>query len=300
MTEFDPTDVPRFAVHNPSLRISDHGPVRRYSVRYEIEGIMAPAQVAMYQVGTTLFDAGPPRVAQWLYDQLPHRTIERVIVTHHHEDHVGTLHLFRTLRPDVPLLAPRPCIGLLEPGLPVPKYRQMYWGKLGPISGLQGYDYGQPFDCAGSTVRSLHTPGHTPYHSSFYIRAGDITYVMTGDIYLNTTPLAIFYEADLPGMLHSIETLLTLPGEIVLLLSHGGIPTDGRARLNELAQYLREQIHQIETLAKQMGTRDAKKIASALYGYDPEAWDYSGGEIGPQCFVRGALTPVFELPATVP
>ena len=291
---------PRFSVHNPSLRISDHGPVRRYSVRYEIEGIAAPAQVALYQIGSTLFDAGPPRVAQWLYDQLPHSQIERVIVTHHHEDHVGTLQLFRTLRPDVPVLAPHACVELLAPGLPVPKYRQVYWGNLGPIAGLRGYDFGQQFACGSVIVSSLHTPGHTPYHSSFFVQDAGTTYILTGDIYLSTTPLGIFYEADLPGMLRSVEALLALPGELVLLLSHGGIPSEGRARLTELAQYLREQMQLIDSFRHRTGVHDPRMIATALYGFDPATWDYSGGEIGPHCFVRGAVEPVRSLPATVP
>lgn len=274
--------------------------MRRYSVRYEIEGIAAPAQVAMYQVGSSLIDAGPPRVARWLYEQLPHDSIERVLVTHHHEDHVGTLHLFRSERPALPVLAPRDCISLLEPGLPVPKYRQMYWGNLGPLSGLQPYDFGQAFAEGTHQIESLHTPGHTPYHSSFYVRDGATTYIITGDIYLSTAPLLIFYEADLPGMLRSIERLLALPGELVLLLSHGGIPADGRARLTELVRYLREQMHTIDSFIRRTGTRDPRQIAAAIYGHDPSAWDYSGGEIGAHCFVRGVLDPVLALPAAVP
>ncbi|TLM75398.1 MBL fold metallo-hydrolase [Pseudarthrobacter sp. NamB4] len=80
---------------------------------------------------------------------------------------------------------------------------------------------GDEFEVAGATLRAIHTPGHSPGSTCFYLESEGT--VFTGDTLFNGGPGATGRSySDYPTILASIrERLLTLPPETVVRTGHG-------------------------------------------------------------------------------
>jgi glyoxylase-like metal-dependent hydrolase (beta-lactamase superfamily II) len=91
---------------------------------------------------------------------------------------------------------------------------------------------GTVFEIAGTTLRAIHTPGHSPGSTSLY--AEDLNAVFTGDTLFQGGPGATGRSySDKPTILDSIRTkLLTLPGDTVVHTGHGDTTTIGAEASN--------------------------------------------------------------------
>jgi glyoxylase-like metal-dependent hydrolase (beta-lactamase superfamily II) len=80
---------------------------------------------------------------------------------------------------------------------------------------------GDVFEVGGATLRAIHTPGHSPGSTCFYLESEGT--VFTGDTLFNGGPGATGRSySDYPTILTSIrERLLTLPPETVVRTGHG-------------------------------------------------------------------------------
>jgi glyoxylase-like metal-dependent hydrolase (beta-lactamase superfamily II) len=84
---------------------------------------------------------------------------------------------------------------------------------------------GTTFEVAGTTLRAIHTPGHSPGSTSLY--AEELDAVFTGDTLFNGGPGATGRSySDKPTILASIrQRLLTLPPDTVVHTGHGDTTT---------------------------------------------------------------------------
>ncbi|MGC5022823.1 MBL fold metallo-hydrolase [Micromonospora sp. DT47] len=141
------------------------------------------------------------------------RRVVAVLATHAHDDHVRVApELARATGAPV-LLHPadRVLWDLVHPDLPPD-------GELAD---------GQAVDVAGTTLRVLHTPGHSPGACSFHAPALGV--VFTGDTLFAGGPGATGRSySDFGTIVDSIRTrLLTLPPETVVHTGHGDSTTVG-------------------------------------------------------------------------
>ena len=86
---------------------------------------------------------------------------------------------------------------------------------------------GDVFEVGGAVLRAIHTPGHSPGSTCFYLESEGT--VFTGDTLFNGGPGATGRSySDYPTILASIrERLLTLPPETVVRTGHGDNTTIG-------------------------------------------------------------------------
>jgi glyoxylase-like metal-dependent hydrolase (beta-lactamase superfamily II) len=141
------------------------------------------------------------------------RKLVAVISTHGHNDHVSAA-------PQVARTADAPV--LLHPA------DQVLWQLVYPDQPPDGVLAGeQLIDIAGTTLRVLHTPGHSPGSVSLY--AADLGTVFSGDTLFNGGPGATGRSySDHPTILASIRgTLFGLPPETVVRTGHGDDTTIG-------------------------------------------------------------------------
>ncbi|HEY0474376.1 MAG TPA: MBL fold metallo-hydrolase, partial [Kribbella sp.] len=84
---------------------------------------------------------------------------------------------------------------------------------------------GTTFEVAGTTLRAIHTPGHSPGSTSLY--AEDLAAVFTGDTLFQGGPGATGRSySDKPTIIESIRSkLLTLPPDTVVHTGHGDTTT---------------------------------------------------------------------------
>ena len=154
-----------------------------------------------------------PHDAEKILERIGDRTLEAIVCTHAHDDHVAQAPRLRELTGAPILLHPadRELWALTHPDVQPD-------GELAD---------GQVITVAGTGLQVMHTPGHAPGAVSLY--APELGCVFTGDTLFNGGPGATGRSfSDYPTIVGSIrERLLTLPAETVVHTGHGEDTTIG-------------------------------------------------------------------------
>jgi glyoxylase-like metal-dependent hydrolase (beta-lactamase superfamily II) len=157
-------------------------------------------------------DAGP------ITDAVRGRNVVAVVCTHGHNDHV-------TVAPQLGDALDAPV--LLHPA------DEVLWRMTHPGKEFRALQDGEVLNVAGTELRAIHTPGHSP--GSTCLHAPELGAVFSGDTLFQGGPGATGRSySDFPTILASIsERLGKLPGNTVVYTGHGDSTTIG----GELVHY---------------------------------------------------------------
>ncbi|WFP15229.1 MBL fold metallo-hydrolase [Citricoccus muralis] len=157
----------------------------------------------------------PAHDAQAVKDAVGVRTVEVILLTHGHDDHIRAVKEFRGLV-DAPVL--------LHPD------DRMLWDAVYPEDAPDGQiNDGDEFQIAGVTLHALHTPGHSPGSVCFYAPELEEGVVFTGDTLFQGGPGATGRSySSFETIIESIQNrLLTLPPTTSVRTGHGDATTIG-------------------------------------------------------------------------
>jgi hydroxyacylglutathione hydrolase len=153
-------------------------------------------------------------------------TVEAILLTHTHFDHVGALApLARATK--APVYCPELEVAVLQD---INSYVFPGFGPFESYDPEETLAGGEHLKLAGLDIDVIFTPGHSPGHVSFSIPEHGA--LLSGDVLFQSS----IGRTDLPGgshqtLLDSIATLLnTLPDETRVLPGHMGTTTLGRER----------------------------------------------------------------------
>ncbi|TQJ38614.1 glyoxylase-like metal-dependent hydrolase (beta-lactamase superfamily II) [Arthrobacter sp. SLBN-112] len=152
-----------------------------------------------------------PHDAAAIINQVRSRKVKAILLTHAHNDHIG---------------AAREVAGALGAPIYLNLEDLVLWEQVYPDAKPDRYHAGgDVFEVGGATLLAIHTPGHSPGSTCFYLESEGT--VFTGDTLFNGGPGATGRSySDYPTILKSIrERLLTLPGETVVRTGHGDSTT---------------------------------------------------------------------------
>ena len=135
------------------------------------------------------------------------RTVKAVLLTHGHDDHIRYARQFADAVQAPVFLNPAD---------------QMLWDDIYPgTTADHDITDGDTFEVAGATLVALHTPGHSPGSTCFYVEELDTLF--SGDTLFNGGPGATGRSySSFETIIDSIrERLLTLPAHTVVNTGHG-------------------------------------------------------------------------------
>lgn len=200
-----------------------------------------------YKLGRTVIDPGSPwadeqsRLADWA------GPIERILLTHHHADHVGGV-ADLAARTGAEVWAHR------DAQVSFPVHVRL--------------EEGDRVDTGDGVLECLHTPGHADGHLCY--RLEGTGHVIAGDMVAGVgTIVLVPPEGDLAVYLDSLARLETL-GD-VLYPAHGPVIADGPALVRQYIAHRHNRSAQIEAALTE--PRDPVGIAEVVYagipGVDP-------------------------------
>lgn len=190
-------------------------------------------------------------------------TVERIVLTHHHADHVGGVEALRAALGDVPVVAHPVTAELLR----------------GEIRVDATLGEGDVLDADGVVLDVLHTPGHAPGHLVLHDRASGV--MVAGDMVAGVgTILVDPHEGDLGDYLASLLRMQRrTPGALVP--SHGPTIADGVTVLGFYVAHRHLRTQQIREAIDRHGLRPALELVPLVYGpdLDPVAWPVAAVQI---------------------
>jgi glyoxylase-like metal-dependent hydrolase (beta-lactamase superfamily II) len=230
-----------------------------------------------YLVDGLLLDCGPPATARELVRLVADRPLDGLVLTHHHEDHVGAAPLLAAARG----LAPRvhaAGIPLLERGFSQELYRRAVWGGA-PRFAAEALGS----EVAGHSLRFqvIPTPGHSIDHVCLF--EANRGWLFTGDLFLAERLRYLRSDEELGHLIVSLEAVARLPAREVFC-AHRGSVRGGVAALTRKAEHLRALRGRVLDLLGQ-GLSEPEVARRAIGPEGPLTW-ISRGRFSVRNFVR--------------
>jgi glyoxylase-like metal-dependent hydrolase (beta-lactamase superfamily II)/8-oxo-dGTP pyrophosphatase MutT (NUDIX family) len=179
-------------------------------------------------------------------------TVDAVVITHHHRDHVsGAASIAAAL--NVPVLAHAETLARLP--------------ALAAATLTGALSDGDTLDLDGMTLRAIHTPGHAPGHLAFFDAERRV--LIAGDLVSGlSTILVADGEGDMETYLDALRRASALEPKVVLP-SHGP-PLPGKALLATLAHREEREATIVASLSDG-APKSLATIAAAAYAATPAA-----------------------------
>lgn len=212
--------------------------------------------VCSFEVDGVLIDTGAASLASEFNTFFAEADIDKVILTHDHEDHTGGA-AFLQKKYGVPIYINEMTADACSQKANYPFYRKLFWGKRQPF---QAQAIGKTFSSRTATWKVLETPGHSADHLAFLNE--NTGQLFSGDLYVHPETKVVLREESIPQIIASIEYVLTQDfGE--MFCCHAGYVADGRKAFRRKLQYLTELQGEIRTLYEKGDT--VEEIQAQLF-----------------------------------
>lgn len=198
-------------------------------------------RVYVYEVDGLLIDTGPYSALNQLKPFFNKINIEKIALTHIHEDHSGNANWLQKKK-HVPIYIHESSVeNAKEKGIH-PFYRRMYWGPRKPF---EAQSIPNVIETENFKFEVIETPGHSKDSITLYERSNG--WLFTGDLYITQKPKLFLREESVPSTIQSLNKLLTLDIN-KLYCGHTGKVENGKQKLQGKLDYLLELQEQILTL----------------------------------------------------
>lgn len=271
-----------------------HGPVVGLKVgRF---GLGLNTKVVCYRIGRTLIDTGPPnqwrQVRRFVKEQAEEPGLDRVLLTHHHEDHAGNAARIQELL-DVPVYAPEASRERLREGYAQEAYRWVVWGRPRPVETEPVPERLTLADDTG--LRTLPAPGHSDDMVCYL--AADYGLLFGADLYVTQRPEYLRSTENAPLFIDSLHNVLEHDFQ-TLLCGHQGVVEAGRRALSEKAKYLEalSGVVQRRHRCDKLGVQD---IADEILGREGMLYWLSGGDFSKHNLIASFLNDAAEEPSAI-
>jgi glyoxylase-like metal-dependent hydrolase (beta-lactamase superfamily II) len=238
-------------------------------------------EVSAYVFADLLIDTGPPTTAAKLVDWCRSGPVRRVLLTHHHEDHIGgAAALIEEL--GLPVLGPAGAVPIFAEGLRMPMYRRIVWG--GVPRTFRADPLGEIVEGEGYRMRVIPTPGHAFSHVCFFEEGR--RWLFSGDLFVHERVKLLRRIENVWQHVDSLRRVLALEPEL-LICDHAGILQNAQARLARKIQWWEELAGKARELRDQ--GIPTERIARDLLGSEELLTYASLGDFSKVNLIRGLL-----------
>jgi glyoxylase-like metal-dependent hydrolase (beta-lactamase superfamily II) len=261
-----------------------YGPVE--GLRAGRYGLGLNMKAACYRIGRTLIDTGPPNqwrsIRRFVSEQEEEYGIDRVLLTHHHEDHAGNAARIQELL-DVPVYAPANSLDRLRDGVSVETYRWVVWGRPRPVEAEPVPESLTLTD--GTPLRTLSAPGHTDDMVCYLAPAHDLLFA--ADLYVTRRPEYLRFDEHAPRLIESIHHVLEHDFDTVLC-AHRGVVEDGRRALADKVKYM-EALCGVVRRRYRYDKLSVPEIADEILGGEGMLYWATGGDFSKRNLIASCL-----------
>ena len=206
--------------------------------------------VFMYVVDALLIDTAQNQMAKVVMELLREKSLDRIVLTHHHEDHSGNAAMISSQHA-IPVMAHPLAAEKLRRGFPIRPYQRLVWGKA-PALAIT------PLEGAVETNQFRLTPVHTPGHSKDHIvfLENERGWLFSGDLYLGERIKFFRADEDLGGQIHSLKKIMALDFD-TLFCAHNPCLKNGKQNIKNKLQFLEDLYGNVRKLVEKGYTEKA-------------------------------------------
>ena len=230
----------------------NYGPVTAYQLGYSPIGPPLMS-VHMYVVGSVVIDTAQRHMRAEAIGMLKDHAIERILLTHYHEDHSGNAAEIRGLF-SAEVLGHSLTTEKMNGSLKILPYQHLVWGKASrvPVTPLP-----ECIDTGCYRFFPVHTPGHSKDHTVYLETQNG--WLFSGDLYLGDRIKYFRSDEIFSDQMDSLKTVLTLDFN-ALFCGHNPIPKGGKDRLAAKLAFLEDFYGRVTDL-NQKGLTESEIIA---------------------------------------
>ncbi|AOS97293.1 Hydroxyacylglutathione hydrolase [Microbulbifer aggregans] len=198
----------------------------------------------VYRLGDTVIDTGPSN--QWRYVKpfIEVTPLQQLLLTHHHEDHsgnAGAIYQATGIQPQAPALT----IEILKRGFRIPPIQRLFWGAAGRA---EAKPLPEQLTIGTDKAEALFTPGHAKDMCCYLLP--ERGWLFSADLYIANYLKLLRSDEDVGTLMESIRSVLARDFDTILC-PHRGVVENGKSRLREKYDYLRNLATEAQELQQQ-------------------------------------------------
>lgn len=271
------------------FHVEHHGPFTRIRMAKTLLG-RPLHEVSVYRIGDLLVDSGPPpsasRLVEWCRAAMASEGLAQVVLTHHHEDHVGGAAALQE-ELGLPVAAPVSAVPILAEGLRMPAYRRMVWSsprrfRAEPL----GNEVMARVEGEELRFQVIPTPGHAFTHVCLWEASRRL--LVSGDLYVHPRVKYKRRIEDVREHLRSLRRVQALEPEL-MICSHAGLVEDAREAIAQKIDWWEGLAGQARVLRERGWS--VRRITRHLLGREGFFFYVSLGDFSKENLVRSLLEP---------
>lgn len=240
--------------------------------------------VYFYHVDGLLIDTGQHHMQRQvleLIQALP--PINRILLTHHHEDHSGNAAALHKAS-GAALYAHPLTVAKMRAGFRIRPYQHLVWGQA-PV--VEAHPLPARIQSERITLETLHTPGHSRDHVVFW--EPDRGWLFAGDLFIGERIKFFRADEDIHAQIASLRQVQSLSFD-ALFCAHNPSPTGGSRKIKAKLEFLETLRGRVRRLHRQ-GCSQKEIIARLDPRRDRFVKWFTAGNASFAHMVRSALKP---------
>ncbi|HAI75507.1 MAG TPA: hypothetical protein DCM08_04605 [Microscillaceae bacterium] len=201
--------------------------------------------VTCYYVDGVLIDTAQHNLAKYVIARLSQKKIEKILLTHYHEDHTGNLKALQAVH-QAQVYAGWETAKKVKKGFSIKPYAHIFFGNIETYAG-QIEHLPDQIESKNCVFTPIFTPGHSPDHYVFLEK--NRGWLFSGDLYIGHIKL-MRPEESIGDMINSIKKILDYDFD-ALFCAHRPVIKGGKQALQSKLNYLEDFYGKVVTIYHQ-------------------------------------------------